>query len=68
MPTSDDQALMTQAIDLSLQSVASGGGPFGCVIAKDGIVIATGTNQVTRSKDPTAHAEIVAIRAACLAL
>jgi tRNA(Arg) A34 adenosine deaminase TadA len=68
MPTPNDQALMTRAIDLSLQSVADGGGPFGCVIAKNGVVIATGTNQVTTANDPTAHAEIVAIRAACRAL
>ena len=68
MPTPDDHTLMAQAIDLSIHSVSTGGGPFGCVIAKDGLVIATGTNQVTRSNDPTAHAEIVAIRAACQAL
>lgn len=68
MPTLDDQNLMARAIDLSIHSVSTGGGPFGCVIAKDGIIIATGTNQVTRSNDPTAHAEIVAIRAACQAL
>ena len=46
----------------------AGGGPFGAVVVKDGVVIATGVNQVTRKNDPTAHAEVVAIRAACQAL
>jgi guanine deaminase len=60
---------MTQAIELAIDNVRSGrGGPFAAVIVKDGRVIATGTNQVTASNDPTAHAEIVAIRAACTAL
>ena len=68
MNTLDDRALMTRAIELSIESVDTGGGPFGCVIAKDGAVIATGTNQVTATNDPTAHAEIVAIREACRAL
>ncbi len=56
---------MQQAIELSKQSVESGGGPFGAVIVKEGKVIATGSNNVTRHNDPTAHAEISAIRAAC---
>lgn len=58
------EELMKKAIDLSIQNVAEGGGPFGAVIAKDGEIIATGTNQVTAGHDPTAHAEINAIRAA----
>src|SRR5271170_6977933 len=62
-------AFMTQAIELAVQNVRSGaGGPFAAVIVKDGRVISTGVNQVTSRNDPTAHAEIVAIRAACAAL
>lgn len=56
------------AIDLATANVAEGGGPFGAVIVKNGIVIATGVNRVTKQLDPTAHAEIQAIRAACLSL
>lgn len=60
---------MQQAIALATENVVSGrGGPFGAVIVRDGKVIATGTNQVTASNDPTAHAEVVAIRNACAAL
>jgi guanine deaminase len=56
---------MKRAIELSLENVRSGrGGPFGCVIAKNGNVIAEGVNEVTASNDPTAHAEILAIRRA----
>jgi tRNA(Arg) A34 adenosine deaminase TadA len=57
---------MKQAIELATENVTSGrGGPFGAIIVRDGVVIATGTNQVTTTNDPTAHAEIVAIRNAC---
>ena len=60
---------MRRAIELSLDQVRSGvGGPFGAVIVKDGRIIAEGANRVTSSHDPTAHAEIVAIRNACAAL
>ncbi|TWP51792.1 nucleoside deaminase [Lentzea tibetensis] len=55
-------------IDLATTNVANGGGPFGAMIVRDGEVIATGVNQVTPTLDPTAHAEVVAIRAACQAL
>lgn len=55
---------MRKAIALSVENVANGGGPFGAVIVKDGEVVATGVNRVTKQHDPTAHAEIVAIRAA----
>jgi tRNA(Arg) A34 adenosine deaminase TadA len=58
--------LMARAIQLSLENVRSGrGGPFGCVIAKEGNVIAESVNQVTATNDPTAHAEVLAIREAC---
>lgn len=56
---------MRRAIELALQSVARGGGPFGAVIVRAGAVLAEGSNAVTHDNDPTAHAEIVAIRAAC---
>ncbi|MGH9559738.1 MAG: nucleoside deaminase [Bryobacteraceae bacterium] len=59
---------MERAIELAMASIRSGGGPFGALIVKDGRVIATGTNRVVPESDPTAHAEIVAIRAACAAL
>ncbi len=60
---------MSRAIELSLRNVASGkGGPFAAVIVKDGKIIAEGVNHVTSDNDPTAHAEIVAIRKACQAL
>jgi len=57
-----------QAIELALANVGRDGGPFGALIVKDDIVIATGANQVTRTNDPTAHAEVVAIREACRVL
>lgn len=60
---------MRRAIELALENVRSGrGGPFGCVVVKDGGIIAEGANSVTATNDPTAHAEIVAIRNACRAL
>jgi guanine deaminase len=60
---------MRRAIDLALENVRSGrGGPFGAVVVKDGRLVATGVNLVTTNNDPSAHAEIVAIRAACQAL
>jgi len=60
---------MRQAIALATENVTSGrGGPFGAVIVKDGKVVATGVNKVTATNDPTAHAEVTAIRAACASL
>ena len=59
---------MKQAIELAVANVRREGGPFAALVVKDGIVIATGANQVTRANDPTAHAEIVAIREACRVL
>lgn len=58
------EELMRKAIELSINNVAEGGGPFGAVIAKNGEIVATGVNRVTAEHDPTAHAEIGAIRAA----
>lgn len=63
--TPEDAHFMQMAIDLSVENVDTGGGPFGAVIVKDGEVIATGVNRVTANNDPTAHAEVSAIRAAC---
>ena len=64
-----NKQFMRQAIALSLNSIRSGqGGPFGAVIVKDNQIIATGNNQVLATNDPTAHAEVVAIRNACHAL
>jgi guanine deaminase len=57
-----------QAIELAIDNVRRGGGPFGALVVREGTVIATGANQVTRANDPTAHAEIVAIREACRSL
>ncbi len=56
---------MLRAIELSINSVNTTGGPFGCVIVKENKIIAEGSNKVTSSNDPTAHAEVVAIREAC---
>ncbi len=58
------EKFMTKAIELSIASVKNGGGPFGAVIVKDGEIIATNSNSVTQDNDPTAHAEVNAIRAA----
>ncbi len=57
---------MARAIALSVENVATGkGGPFGCVVVRNGQIIAEGCNSVTATNDPTAHAEVVAIRNAC---
>ncbi len=53
---------MRKAIELSIENIASGGGPFGAVITRDGEIIATGVNRVTSEHDPTSHAEVNAIR------
>ena len=64
-----DEELMRRAIGLSNEMMRAGrGGPFGAVIARDGEIIAEGHNQVTSANDPTAHAEVVAIREACARL
>jgi tRNA(Arg) A34 adenosine deaminase TadA len=60
------EQLMARAVALSAEKMRAGrGGPFGAVIARDGEIIAEGSNQVTSGNDPTAHAEVVAIREAC---
>ena len=56
---------MQRAIDLSIESIRSGGGPFGSVIVKGEKIISEGMNRVTVNNDPTAHGEITAIRQAC---
>jgi tRNA(Arg) A34 adenosine deaminase TadA len=66
--SAEDAQFMQMAIQLSLDNIDSGGGPFGAVIVKDGEVIATGTNRVVPNSDPTAHAEVMAIRNACAKL
>lgn len=64
--TEQERGFLERAITLSRHGMEDGhGGPFGCVIVKDGEIIGEGYNQVTSSNDPTAHAEVVAIRDAC---
>jgi guanine deaminase len=64
-----DNAFMLRAIQLSIENVRSElGGPFGAVIVKDNRIVAEAVNQVTLTNDPTAHAEVLAIRGACLTL
>lgn len=61
-----NEDFMREAIRLSVDGIRSGkGGPFGCVIVKGGRIVGRGNNQVTSTCDPTAHAEVVAIRDAC---
>lgn len=63
-----NEEMMRRAIELAVENVKNGGGPFGAVIARDGHIISTGVNRVTANNDPTAHAEVSAIRAACTKL
>ena len=63
-----EEMFMRRAVALSCQGVAEGGGPFGAVVVRDGVIIGEGRNNVIPGADPTLHAEIVAIRTACAAL
>jgi guanine deaminase len=65
---SDDATFLSRAIELASENVRNGGGPFGALIVQDGVVVAEGQNRVTANLDPTAHAEVMAIRAACQAV
>jgi len=64
-PTPDDDYFLQQAIELAIKSASEKGGPFGAVVVQNGIIIGRGHNQVTENCDPSAHAEIIAIRDAC---
>jgi guanine deaminase len=64
----EDDRRLAEAVALAVDNVARGGGPFGALVVRDGEIVATGVNAVTTTNDPTAHAEVVAIRAACQAL
>ena len=68
MTASDRVEFLAEALRVACESVENGGGPFGAVVVKDGEIIARAANRVTQSNDPTAHAEIEAIRAACRSL
>lgn len=68
MYSEDDARFMARAIELSERNVENGGGPFGAVIVRDGSIVAEGVNRVTALNDPTAHAEVSAIRKACAEL
>lgn len=63
--SAEDARFMEMAIRLSEENIDRGGGPFGAVIVRDGEVVATGSNRVVPNNDPTAHAEVQAIRHAC---
>jgi guanine deaminase len=68
MTSTDDERWLAEAVALATANVAEGGGPFGAVIVRDGVALGIGQNRVTRDNDPTAHAEVQAIRAACQAI
>ncbi|MEA5459520.1 nucleoside deaminase [Arcicella sp. LKC2W] len=62
----EKEKIMQRAIELSIKGSSEGkGGPFGAVVVKNGVIVGEGHNQVTSTNDPTAHAEVVAIREAC---
>src|SRR3954466_3556644 len=64
-PPVSEREWLDRAVTVAAENVNSGGGPFGALVVRDGELLATGTNLVTVNLDPTAHAEVVAIRAAC---
>ena len=64
----DEAGWLERAIELARENVASGGRPFAALVVRDGAIVATGVNSSLADNDPTAHAELVAIRAACAAL
>jgi guanine deaminase len=66
--TEQDEKWLARAIELATENVHNGGGPFGALVVRDGELVAEGQNRVTATLDPTAHAEVVAIRAACQAV
>ena len=69
MPTNDKKIYMLEAIKKAEENIVTGkGGPFGAVVVKDGKIVAAAGNRVTSTNDPTAHAEVVAIREACKTL
>ncbi|WP_121255021.1 nucleoside deaminase [Nocardioides ferulae] len=68
LAATSDEAWLTRACALAVENVAEGGGPFGAVVVRDGRPLGAGQNRVTRDLDPTAHAEVVAIRDACRTL
>lgn len=63
-----DEQWLEEAVRLATANVAEGGGPFGAVVARDGVAVGRGQNRVTRDLDPTAHAEVVALRQAAHAI
>jgi guanine deaminase len=63
-----EEEFMQAAIELAVENARAGRGPFGAIVVRNGALIASGANQVTTTNDPTAHAELVAIREACQAL
>ena len=68
MSATEDERWLGRTVELALSNVEDGGGPFGALLVRDGALLAEGQNRVTRDSDPTAHAEVQAIRAACRAV
>src|SRR5215510_10945030 len=65
MESKPEERLLARALELALQSARGPGGPFGALVARQGEILGEGSNRVTAERDPTAHAEVVAIRSAC---
>ncbi len=68
MGTTEDESWLAHAVELATANVAHGGGPFGAVVVRGDELVSSGQNRVTLDLDPTAHAEVVAIRSACSVL